>query len=268
MAYSHLLEIGNLHMSEQHHTVFDHNLIKSLRAQLDTSYLHITFFTLVWLFTVGSIIGFVIEDVFHFIVYRNWESRAGLVWGPFSPIYGIGAVVLTVVLNRFYYTHNLIIFIFAMVLGSTIEYAASWIMETFWHAIAWDYTGTFGSIDGRTNFVFGVMWGVLGLSWVRLALPAMKRIQAKINTRSNFYRAISILISIMMLINCLITILALHREGERAHDIPAQSQIDVWLDTYFPDEWMQQRFANMTVSDDLESEKGIHAAPALPDTPR
>ncbi len=53
-----------------------------------------------------------------------------------------------------------------MVVGASLEYGASWMMETFWHAIAWDL-GTFGSINGRTNFFFGVMWGTLGLFWVR-----------------------------------------------------------------------------------------------------
>ena len=69
-------------------------------------------------------------------------------WGPFSPIYGAGAVVLTVSLNRFYHSHNLVIFLTAMVVGSAIEYATSWGMEYFWGAVAWNYDGTFGSIDG------------------------------------------------------------------------------------------------------------------------
>ena len=143
--------------------IMETKLIKSFMAQLAPRYLPVDFSLLFWLFIIGSVMGLLIEDVFHLVVYGEWESRAGLVWGPFSPIYGVGAVVLTLFLNRFYYTHNLIIFLIAMVLGSVLEYSASWMMETFWHAIAWDYTGTFGSINGRTNFMFGVMWGTLGL---------------------------------------------------------------------------------------------------------
>ena len=88
---------------------------KEAREQVrpNQGYLKIDYFTLFWLFVAGSVFGLVVETAFHAIVYGGYESRAGLVWGPFSPIYGVGAGVLTVSLNRFYHSHNLIIFLIA-----------------------------------------------------------------------------------------------------------------------------------------------------------
>ena len=188
-----------------------------------------------------------------------------MVWGPFSSIYGVGAVILTLFLNRFYYTHNLIIFLIAMVLGSALEYGTSWMMETFWHAIAWDYTGTFGSIDGRTNFVFGVMWGILGLFWVRWIMPLIKSIVERVNVRSTLFRIINLVLVIFMTVNIIVTVLALHREGQRTQGIPPANSIDQMLDDYFPDWWMQQRFQNMTVSADLSDQKGGGTQQSSPD---
>lgn len=240
-------------------------LIKEARAQIAPPYIKLDFTILFWIFVIGSILGLVVEDVFHYLVYHNMESRAGLVWGPFSSIYGVGAVILTLFLNRFYYTHNLIIFLIAMVLGSALEYGTSWMMETFWHAIAWDYTGTFGSIDGRTNFVFGVMWGILGLFWVRWIMPLIKSIVERVNVRSTLFRIINLVLVIFMTVNIIVTVLALHREGQRTQGIPPANSIDQMLDDYFPDWWMQQRFQNMTVSADLSDQKGGGTQQSSPD---
>ena len=227
-------------------------LVRSFRAQLAPGYLNIDFLLLFWIFVSASILGLVLEDVFHVLVYGGYESRAGFVWGPFSPIYGVGAVALTLFLNRFYYTHDLVIFLVAMVVGATLEYGASWMMETFWHAIAWDYTGTFGSINGRTNFFFGVMWGTLGLFWVRFVLPIIKAVQKRFAGKAGkAFQIISWVLVVFMIVDAVMTVLVLHREGQRTQGIPPATQIDVILDEVFPDEWLQERCHYMTVSADV-----------------
>lgn len=210
-------------------------------------YLKIDYFTLFWLFVAGSMFGLAVETIFHAIVYGGYESRAGLVWGPFSPIYGMGAVLLTVSLNRFHHSHNLIIFIVSMVLGSAIEYTASWLMEVLWGAIAWDYTGTFGSIGGRTNFAFGVMWGLLGLLWVRIAMPLVKRAFSHVNARTTTAKALTAAASVLMALNIAVTVLALDRESQRAQGVPAVTWEQRALDEWFPQPYMQEHFHNMSV---------------------
>ena len=68
-----------------------------------------------------------------------------------------------------------------------------------------------------------------------------------------------------MTVNIIVTVLALHREGQRTQGIPPANSIDQMLDDYFPDWWMQQRFQNMTVSADLSDQKGGGTQQSSPD---
>ena len=222
---------------------------QEVKAQVfhNTGYLRLDFFTLFWLFVGGCVFGLVVETAFHAIVYGGLESRAGLVWGPFSPIYGVGAVALTLFLNRFYHSHNLVIVLVAMVVGSALEYVTSWGMEFFWGAIAWDYTGTFGSINGRTNFAFGMMWGLLGLVWVRVILPMVKQAFSHVDAKSALARALTAAMTVFLAVDVVVTVLALDREGQRAVGVPAATWEQRFFDEHFPDSFLQSRMQNMSV---------------------
>lgn len=208
--------------------------------------IHITFWKLMWIFVVASVVGLVLEDIFHVILYGGYESRAGMVWGPFSPIYGFGAALLTLFLNRFWHSHNVIIFTIAMIVGSTLEFVTSLGLELLFGAVAWDYSGTFGSIAGRTNFVFGVMWGLLGLAWVRIVLPGIKLCFDKVDFKNRCVKIVSIAMLIFLVIDGIITIGAFNRQSERANDIPASTPIQQFYDDCFPADWMGVRF-HMTI---------------------
>lgn len=202
---------------------------------------------LFWLFVIGSIAGLAIETVYHAIAFGGYEDRAGLVWGPFSPIYGTGAVVLTIVASRFEQANPLIVFVASALVGSAVEFATSWLMEVLFGAIAWDYSGTFGNIDGRVNLAFALMWGALGLVWARIAVPWMRRASKRIDWRSTAVRIVSIAGVLFMVLNIALTVQALARESARVDHVPPATPIDHFLDQQFPSTWMQNRFENMSI---------------------
>ena len=134
-----------------------------------------------------------------------------------------------------------------MVVGSVLEYVTSWGMEFFWGAVAWNYSGTFGSINGRTNFAFGMMWGLLGLVWVRVALPAVKQAFSHVNAQNAAVRAVTVLMTAFLAADIAVTVLALDREGQHAQGVPATTWEQRFLDEHFPDSFLQARMQNMSV---------------------
>ena len=58
-------------------------------------HLHIGWYQIVIVFLLGSICGLLIEEVFMLVRQGLTQNRVGLVWGPFSPLYGLAAVLLT-----------------------------------------------------------------------------------------------------------------------------------------------------------------------------
>ena len=96
-------------------------------------------FNLFWIFVIASFVGLVGETVVSAFMDGYVKSRAGLVWGPFSPLYGLGAVLMTVAVNDLKGRSPLVIIVVAGLVGGLVEYAAGWFWETFFGIVAWSY---------------------------------------------------------------------------------------------------------------------------------
>ena len=94
-------------------------------------------YNLIWYFIVFSILGMVIETLYCYITTGVIESRKGLIWGPFCPVYGVGAVVLIYALNR-YKKNWLLLFITGTILGSVVEYILSFGLEAIYGIRFWE----------------------------------------------------------------------------------------------------------------------------------
>ena len=46
-----------------------------------------------WLFILGSILGYIFEMIVVLFQKGYFESRQGLIYGPFTPVYGMGILL-------------------------------------------------------------------------------------------------------------------------------------------------------------------------------
>ena len=206
----------------------------------------VNFYKIALICIVGSFAGVVVEILW--CLFRNGyiESRSGLVYGPLNPVYGIGAVVMTLALYRYRNRSSSISFLGGMVVGSVIEYLLSWGQETLFGSTSWDYSQMPFNLNGRICLLYSLFWGILGVLWIKSIYPRTAQVILKIPNR--FGKILTWVLTIFMVFDCAMSLMAVGRWSERIQGEPPASAVDTFLDERFPDARMEQIYANMEFS--------------------
>lgn len=113
-------------------------------------------------FVVYSVAGFIIETIFGLLTKGVLESRKSFLYGPFCSIYGLGAVLMILPLQK-YKKNNYTLFFAGFFIGSIIEYMVSLIGELIFHIKWWDYSDQIFNINGRICVLFSLFGGLLAI---------------------------------------------------------------------------------------------------------
>lgn len=121
------------------------------------------------LFLTYAFLGWCMEVTCKLIQFKRFINRGFLV-GPYCPIYGWGALAITLLLQR--YTNDIIVlFVMAVIVCSFIEYFTSYFMEKKYHARWWDYSNKKFNINGRICLDTMIPFGILGLFIMYVSNP-------------------------------------------------------------------------------------------------
>lgn len=112
------------------------------------------------LFIIYSTCGWIMEVVLSFIQHKKFINRGFLI-GPYCPIYGCGAIIMTLTLNK-YLNDWLALFMMAILVCSILEYSTSYFMEKIFHARWWDYNKKKFNINGRICLETMIPFGIMG----------------------------------------------------------------------------------------------------------
>ena len=221
-------------------------------------FIELNFFNLFWVFVVCCLLGLIIETIYHMVVVEPgvYQDRAGLLFGSFSPIYGFGALLMTVALNRFYKANPIIIFVVSAIIGGLFEAATAWFMQVGFGATAWDYSGStiFGLFPdpiavifgGRTSTLFMCMWGALGFVWIKLCLPRLLKLINLIPWKLRY--SLTTLCALLMLVNGIMTLQALDCWYERLSGTAGDTPVEEFYARNFDNDYMQHRFQSMEIT--------------------
>ena len=197
---------------------------------------------LFWVFIIGSIAGFIFEVIVVFFQKGHFELRQGLIYGPFIPVYGIGAMCYYIVLSKIKIKNKVQIFLITMILGGITEYLCSFIQEKAFGTISWDYSYLPFNINGRTSLLHCVYWGIGGVLYITYIDPLLNKMIDKTNMKA--FDLITIILSIFIVFDISISWMAADRQTERKNNIEPENRLDIFLDKNYPDEYMNRIFNN------------------------
>lgn len=227
------------------------------RDETGEGYIKLNYFNLFWVFFVCSVLGLILEEVWHMVVVDPgvYQDRAGMLFGPFSPIYGFGAVLMTMALNRFYKKNPLIIFLVSALIGGAFEVFVGWFMQASFGVVSWSYSHIrlFGMPDpiavltgGRTCTPFACMWGLGGLIWIKVLLPRLLKLINMIPWKRRY--SATVILTAVMLIDGVMTLQSLDYWYQRVNGTVRNIPVAQFYDKHFDNEYMENRFQSMTMS--------------------
>lgn len=109
-------------------------------------------------FFIYSIGGYILEVIWCSLRQKKLVGR-GMLFGPWCPIYGFGSILLVATMWPFR-DNVVLVYLAAMLICSSIEYFASYLLEKLFKLKLWDYTDSDeynlnGRICARNSFAFG-----------------------------------------------------------------------------------------------------------------
>lgn len=121
------------------------------------------------LFIIYSMCGWAMEVIGKLIEYKRFINRGFLI-GPYCPIYGYGALLITFLLKK-YTDDPIALFVMAILVCGILEYLTSYYMEKMFKARWWDYSQRKFNINGRVCLNTLIPFGLLGLFIMYISNP-------------------------------------------------------------------------------------------------
>lgn len=158
------------------------------------------------LFISYSIIGWLLEVIGKYFEYHRFINRGFLI-GPYCPIYGWGAILITLLLTK-YTDDPLLVFILGMGICSVLEYTTSYVMEKVFKARWWDYSQRKFNINGRVCLNTMIPFGLLGLLMMYIINPTLTNLYMLIPNK--ILTILTILILVIFILDNVVSVFALN----------------------------------------------------------
>ena len=187
----------------------------------------VTYCNMFWLFMFGNVLGVLLEGTWCRLIFGHWETHVATIWGPFSLIYGVGAVMFYISGEKIRstgYKGVVARFCSIAIVATVFELACGLLLEYGMGMKAWDYSKSFMNYKG--------------LIWLKKVFARMQGTGWKVACAA---------LSIFMIINLSFTLVCMVRWRDRRAGIAATTQIGQYVDSKYDDAMMSSRFCEWHV---------------------
>lgn len=202
-------------------------------------------YKLIWLFFLGAFLGDITETIFCRITAGVWMSRSSVVYGPFSIVWGLGCAFLTALLYKYRDKSDRYIFVYGTILGGAYEYICSVFTELVFGTVFWDYSKIPFNLGGRINLLFCFFWGIAAVVWLKILYPIFSGWIEKIPVKIG--KTITPIAVVLMILNILISGMALARYSDRVMHPKPHNQVEQFLDGHFDNDRIERIYPNAKI---------------------
>ena len=165
-------------------------------------------------FMLYAIIGWCYEVFLEVVVYRWGFTNRGVLFGPYCPVYGFGALafiftVYPLIKNKKGLKKYLmipIVFLLCMVIATTIELITSYICEFTMGSWPWQtYSSYKYNFQARIALSPSIRFGLGGVVFLYVLQPLFEKLTKKLGNKKT--NTIAIILMLIIGIDCLITFL-------------------------------------------------------------
>ncbi len=125
------------------------------------------------LFFTTAFVGWLWEVLLYLITNHTFVNR-GVYRGPYLPIYGIGCIVLILLLHRMR-KKPIFVFVLSSFLCSTLEYFSGVWLEKKWGIRWWNYSEHMFNIQGHICLISAIGFGFGGVLLICLVQPIFNK---------------------------------------------------------------------------------------------
>ena len=154
------------------------------------------------IFLTGSLVGWIYEEIFYWVTEGLLRNR-GILYGPWLPIYGVGA--LAIYAMKPVKKQPVLLFLLCAAVSGIVEYIIGYAGLHFFGLRLWDYRGLLLNLDSIICLRSVLSFALMGLVFHYWLEPAAERMVKKMNPRT--LHSVCLLLLLLFLADCVLSTL-------------------------------------------------------------